>query len=103
MHAVGVLESGLCRHVLISYGHCGRSGDSMMKLLSGLGAEDAVYGHFGATGGYALAARRAMHELGLDFQRLYHHAKFLYRLARRWESTPCIPYLEDQEPQPCVP
>jgi acetyl-CoA acetyltransferase len=64
MHAVGVLEAGLCRYVLISYGHCGRSGDSMMQLLSSLGAEDAVFGHFGATGGYALAARRAMHEFG---------------------------------------
>jgi len=62
MHAVGVLEAGLCRYVLLSYGDCGRSGDSMMQLLSNLNAEDAVFGHFGATGGYALAARRAMHE-----------------------------------------
>ncbi|MCX7634978.1 MAG: thiolase family protein [Syntrophales bacterium] len=61
MHAVGVLEAGLCRYVLISYGHCGRSGDSMMRLLAELNAEDAVFGHFGAIGGYALAARRAMH------------------------------------------
>ena len=62
MHAVGVLEAGICNYVLISYGHCGRSGDSMMKMLSSLNTEDAVFGHFGATGGYALAARRAMHE-----------------------------------------
>ncbi len=62
MHAVGVLEAGICKYVLISYGHCSRSGDSMMRMLSGLGAEDAVFGHFGATGGYALAAQRAMHE-----------------------------------------
>jgi acetyl-CoA acetyltransferase len=62
MHAVGVLEAGLCSYVLLSYGHCGRSGDSMMRMLANLNAEDAVFGHFGATGGYALAARRAMHE-----------------------------------------
>mgnify|MGYP001175478489 FL=1 len=62
MHAVGVLEAGLCSYVLLSYGHCGRSGDSMTRMLANLNAEDAVFGHFGATGGYALAARRAMHE-----------------------------------------
>jgi acetyl-CoA acetyltransferase len=47
---------------MISYGHSGRSGDSMTQLLVGLSGDDAVYGHFGATGGYALAAQRAMHE-----------------------------------------
>lgn len=62
MHAVGVLEAGLCRYVLLSYGHCGRSGDSMLRMLRELNAEDAPFGHFGAIGGYALAARRAMHE-----------------------------------------
>ncbi len=64
MHAVGALESGLCNYVLLSYGHSGRSGDSMMKVFSGMTGDDAVYGHFGATGGYALAARRAMQEFG---------------------------------------
>ena len=63
MHAVGALESGLCRYVLLSYGHSGRSGDSMMRMLAGMTGNDAVYGHFGAAGGYALAARRAMHEM----------------------------------------
>jgi len=62
MHAVGVLEAGLCRNVLISYGHNARSGDSMRRLLFALGDEGAVFGHFGATAGYAMAARRAMHE-----------------------------------------
>lgn len=62
MHAVGVLEAGLCNYVMIAYGQSARSGDSMMQLLAGLSGDDAVYGHFGATGGYALAARRAMHE-----------------------------------------
>ncbi len=63
-HAVGVLEAGLCRHVLISYGHNALSSDSMHKMLVEFSGDNAVFGHFGATGGYALAARRAMHEFG---------------------------------------
>jgi len=63
MHAVGVLEAGLCRNVLISYGHSARSGDSMLRMLFGTGGDNAVFGHFGAAAGYAMAARRAMHEL----------------------------------------
>ncbi|MFW5908053.1 MAG: thiolase family protein [Desulfosalsimonas sp.] len=34
----------------------------MMQTLYDISMDDAVYGHFGAAGGYALAARRAMHE-----------------------------------------
>ncbi|MFO7838835.1 MAG: thiolase family protein [Desulfosalsimonadaceae bacterium] len=64
LHAVGALESGLCKYVLLSYGHCGRSGDSMMRMLSDMTGENAVHGHFGAAGGYALAARRGMYEFG---------------------------------------
>jgi acetyl-CoA acetyltransferase len=62
MHAVGVLEAGLCSYVLISYGHDARSGDSMTRLLLAMSGDDAVFGHFGATAKYAMAARRAMHE-----------------------------------------
>jgi len=62
MHAVGVLEAGLCRYVLISYGHDARSGDSMKRVLLGMSDYDTVFGHFGATAKYAMAARRAMHE-----------------------------------------
>jgi acetyl-CoA acetyltransferase len=36
----------------------------MMQMLTELTGDDAVFGHFGATGGYALAARRAMHTFG---------------------------------------
>ena len=36
----------------------------MLQMLMDFSGDDAVFGHFGATGGYALAARRAMHELG---------------------------------------
>jgi acetyl-CoA acetyltransferase len=34
----------------------------MFTMLTEFSGDDAVFGHFGATGGYALAARRAMHE-----------------------------------------
>lgn len=56
---MGALESGLCRHVLLTYAH---SGDSMLCVLDEISGEEAPFGLFGATGGYALAARRAMHE-----------------------------------------
>jgi len=62
MHAVGVLEAGLCKYVLISYGHSGRWGEGMLRMLLGRNGDDAVFGHFGASAGYAMAARRAMHE-----------------------------------------
>lgn len=57
-----MLNAGLCRYVLISYGHNALSSDSMLTMLTQFSGDDAVFGHFGATGGYALAARRAMHE-----------------------------------------
>ncbi|MFW6237425.1 MAG: thiolase family protein [Desulfosudaceae bacterium] len=50
--------------MLITYGHNARSSDSMLRMLMDFSGDDAVFGHFGATGGYALAARRAMHEFG---------------------------------------
>jgi len=56
-----VLESGLCKYVVISYGHSGLSSGAMRQLLVGRGGEKAVFGHFGAGSDYALAARRAMH------------------------------------------
>ena len=34
----------------------------MMRMLMEFSGDDAVFGHFGAPGGYALAARRAMHD-----------------------------------------
>jgi len=36
----------------------------MATMLTAFSGDDAVFGHFGATGGYALAARRAMYEFG---------------------------------------
>jgi len=58
---VGALESGLCKYVVLSYGHNALSSDSMRRMLLERNADDAVFGHFGAAAGYALAARRAMH------------------------------------------
>jgi len=62
MNALWALDSGLCKHVLISFGHNAKSSDSILRLLDEFTGDDGVFGHFGATGGYALAARRAMHE-----------------------------------------
>ena len=36
----------------------------MINMLMSFSGDDAVFGHFGAVGGYALAARRAMHQFG---------------------------------------
>lgn len=47
--------------MVISYGHNALSTDSMRRTLLELSPQDAVFGHFEAVGGYALAARRAMH------------------------------------------
>jgi len=56
-----VLDSGLCNYVVLSYGHNAYSSDSMRRELMTGNPDEAVFGHFGAVGGYALAARRAMH------------------------------------------
>ena len=63
INALGWLEAGLCKAVVISYAHNPAGGN----FFHG-GATDnyhnTVYGHFGAPAGYALAARRAMHVHG---------------------------------------
>jgi acetyl-CoA acetyltransferase len=60
-HALGVLEAGLCDYVLWVYGDNTRLGTlSPVQFYS----EGAVFGHMGAVGDYALAARRAMHTQG---------------------------------------
>jgi len=56
-----VLNSGLCKYVVISYGHNAYSSDSMRQVLLEPSGDNPVFGHFGGAGGYALAARRAMH------------------------------------------
>ena len=57
-----MLEAGICNYVVISYGHSGLWGGGMRQLLFSTRASEAAFGHFGAVGRYALAARRGMHE-----------------------------------------
>ena len=56
-----MLEAGLCNYVVISYGDNPLSPEGMKSLFMERGGNEAIFGHFGATAGYALAARRAMH------------------------------------------
>jgi acetyl-CoA acetyltransferase len=59
MNAVNALEMGLCKNVLIVYADNAISGKRAGHWFQGDGA---VYGHFAAVPGYAMAARRAMFE-----------------------------------------
>jgi acetyl-CoA acetyltransferase len=58
-HAIGVLEAGLCKAVVICYGDNGYSGRRRFDLAQG---DPSAFGLFGAVGEYAMAARRAMYE-----------------------------------------
>jgi acetyl-CoA acetyltransferase len=58
-HAIAAIEAGLCKNVLICYAdNTMLSGRSAARSQS----EGSVFGQFGAVGGYAMAARRGMHE-----------------------------------------
>jgi len=60
LNAMGWLGAGLCNYVVISYANNPLSGGRS----SGQRTDNytkAVFGQFGATSGYAMAARRAMH------------------------------------------
>lgn len=62
-HSIGLLASGLCRYVVISYGDNARSGRrSFVKELSGGKATDdlAAFGDLSTMSKYAMQARRAM-------------------------------------------
>lgn len=66
-NSIGLLASGLCRYVVISYGDNARSGKrSFVKELSGDRATDdlAVYGDLSTMSKYAMQARRAMDTYG---------------------------------------
>lgn len=60
--AVGALEQGLCKYVVIAYADNALSGGRKFGEIAA--GDDAVFGHFGIVAGYALAARRAMHVFG---------------------------------------
>jgi acetyl-CoA acetyltransferase len=67
MNAVGLLVSGQCEYVVVSYGDNARSGKrSFIKELAGDRATDelASYGDLSTMAKYAMLARRAMHEYG---------------------------------------
>lgn len=66
-HSVGMLLSGLCKYVVISYGDNARSGRrSFVKELSGGTATDelAAYGDLSTMAKYAMLSRRAMEMYG---------------------------------------
>ncbi|MDO5152805.1 MAG: thiolase family protein [Eubacteriales bacterium] len=66
-HSIGLLASGLCRYVVISYGDNARSGRrSFVKELSGGKATDdlAAFGDLSTMSKYAMQARRAMETYG---------------------------------------
>jgi len=69
-----VLSEGICNYVVISYGHSGLWGGGMRQVLLHSTGDGTVFGHFGAVGRYALAARRGMHEFSSGPQTWKHIA-----------------------------
>ena len=61
LNALGWLEAGLCHYVVISYADNSLSGGSMYRIITESAGDNAVFGQFGLTAEYAMAARRAMH------------------------------------------
>ena len=66
-HAIGLLEAGFCRYVVVSYGDNGKSNKRSFvnELFQGRAAgELAAFGDLSTLSKYAMAARRAMYEEG---------------------------------------
>lgn len=66
-NAIGLLETGVCNYVLVSYGDNGRTGrrEFVDEMRCGLPADEgAAFGDFSLMAKYALCARRAMFEDG---------------------------------------
>lgn len=66
-HAIGLLATGVCRYILISYGDNGRSEKrAFASELAGNTPTDerAAFGDISLMAKYAMLARRAMHEDG---------------------------------------
>lgn len=66
-HALGLLESGFCRYVMVSYGDNAYSGrrSFVNELREGDPTDHlAAFGHFSTLSKYAMIARRAMLETG---------------------------------------
>lgn len=61
-HALGVLEAGLCHYVVIVYADNALSTNRILyRSADATNPDTAVFGHFGFTAHYAMAAQRAMH------------------------------------------
>ncbi|MFC1825079.1 thiolase family protein [Thermodesulfobacteriota bacterium] len=64
LHAVGLLEAGFCKYVLIVYGDNAISGKRTFReeaTHSESAGENEAFGEIGLISNYAMAARRAMH------------------------------------------
>lgn len=91
LNALGWLESGLCNYAVISYAHNPLSGGRFF----GQRIEDhnkAVFGQFGATSGYAMAARRAMHTFKTGPETWKHIAAG----QRKWANLNPIAMMHDR-------
>ncbi|MBW2059966.1 MAG: thiolase family protein [Deltaproteobacteria bacterium] len=60
-HALGALEAGLCRYIVVGYAFKMSAGARGFAMGQG---DKEVFGEFGAVAGYGMAARRAMHTFG---------------------------------------
>ncbi len=80
--AMGVLEAGICKYVVISYGHSGLWGGGFMQLFAQVSGNETAFGLFGAVGGYALAATRGMHEFSTGPETWKHIAMAQRKWAR---------------------
>jgi acetyl-CoA acetyltransferase len=91
INALGWLEAGLCNYVVISYAHNPLSGGRFF----GSRIENyikAVFGQFGATSGYAMAARRAMHTFNTGPETWKHIAVG----QRKWANLNPIAMMHDR-------
>jgi acetyl-CoA acetyltransferase len=67
--AIGLLEAGICKYIIVSYGDNARSGKrkfihELDAKTDGPSNDGAAWGDFSQMAHYAMMARRAMHEEG---------------------------------------
>jgi acetyl-CoA acetyltransferase len=91
INALGWLEAGLCNYIVISYAHNPLSGGRFF----GQNVDNynkAVFGQSGATSGYAMAARRAMHTFKTGPETWKHIAIG----QRKWANLNPIAMMQDR-------
>jgi acetyl-CoA acetyltransferase len=91
INALGWLEAGLCNYVVISYAHNPLSGERFFGQNVD-NQNKAVFGQFGATSGYAMAARRAMHTFNTGPETWKHIAVG----QRKWANLNPIAMMHDR-------